>query len=424
MTASGDTSGTLGETPLTEILVQALDRRWNGVVEFDGDREGTVIEFVAGQPARVIVPDGYAALGELLVERGLVTRDEVDEALARPGFLLGEALVEAQKLDAELLERVLMLQVLTRMVRLFEKPEDRPTNASWRFLSDDDRFATHPPPSRVDSLRVLSAAATIHGVDEARADLILALLDDAPLVLREGARVERFAFTGAAGEIVTFIEDRKPSYAQLLAAEVAPEEYCRAVVYLLATTRFLRQGEDAHAASRERTARPASHAGTGGSTGKLLSKITLRRLAVSRSQLAAAQEADGPLQDAVGEGVVASAAEPVEQTESVQGEAQGLDDAAEEQVRDQVSAPAEESPESEAPQSFGVEGQEEAVEHDRQSVAEPGEGEPAENEAQSIVLASDEEPRDSEASLHPSGDGEREMNAPQSDPDAEGQLAG
>jgi len=289
--------GSLGQTPLGELLVQALDRRWTGALEFGGPWAGNVVEFVSGQPARVLVPDDLSRLGEILVERGLVRSEDVTEALARPDFLLGEALIEAEKIEPDTLDRALMLQVLMRMVRLFGKPDEGGEGeASWRFIPDDDRFATLAPPSRVDPLRVLSGAVTVHGVDEGRAALVLALLDDAPLALREGVRIERFAFKGEAQAVAAHITAHRPTFDALVASGVAPEAFCRAVVYLLATTRFLRQGADAHA-----TARPAASSARdtvreeGSTTAKFLSKVTLRRVAVARSQVAGsvASESDG-----------------------------------------------------------------------------------------------------------------------------------
>ncbi len=287
MSSSGEVCGSFGQTPPGELLVQALDRRWTGALELSGPWDGTVVEFVTGQPARVLVPDEHARLGALLVERGLVTVEDVAEAVEKPGFLLGEALVEAGKIEPETLDRALMLQVLMRMVRLFGKPEgSTDADATWRFVPDDDRFATMPPPSRVDSLRILSAATTVHGVDEGRATLVLALLDDAPLVLRDGARLERFAFKGEAQAVAAHIATHRPTYEALVAADIAPEPFCRAVVYLLATTRFLRQGEDAHASSRPAPAElRAATREEGSTTAKLLSRITLRRMAVARSQV-------------------------------------------------------------------------------------------------------------------------------------------
>lgn len=280
----GEGRGSLGETPFGELLVQALDRRWTGALEVGSEETllGTV-ELVAGVPVRVLVEDHHAKLGELLVERGLVAESEVSAALEGRGRLLGEALIAMGVLDEATLERVLGLQILLRAVRL----AGAPAGTRWRFLPDDPRFAAMPAGRRTDPLRIFAAASETHGDDPARVALVLALLDDAPLMLRDDVKVERFGLRGEPLAILSAILSGRPTYRALVASGVAPESVCSQVVYLLATTRFLRQADDARAAVGGAT--PSSpglllHDAEGpATTSRRVTRVQLRRVAVPRS---------------------------------------------------------------------------------------------------------------------------------------------
>jgi tetratricopeptide (TPR) repeat protein len=290
----GETRGALRQTPLGELLIQAFDRRWTGALEVgEPDVDGGVLELVSGVPVRVLVPDGYARLGDLLVERGIVTEAEVAEALSVEGMLLGSALAEQQRTDEQTIDRALGAQVLARAVRLAGLP---PTTA-WRFSAAHARFADAPPGRRVDPLRIASVVAETHGVDDARIDLVLMLLDDAPLVLRDDVKIERFGLQGDALAVVSKLLADEPTFGALVASGVAPEAVCRRIVHLLATARFLRQGDDARASVRAAPSSPGSVPRDDGApfSSRKVTRIQLRRVAVARG--AEGVEASDPLHE-------------------------------------------------------------------------------------------------------------------------------
>src|SRR6185503_20034035 len=102
--------GDLGRTPFAHLLVYALDRRLTGALFLrlpgDGAAEPIVhvVRFARGAPVKVRPGDGYAKLGELLVEAGAVSERTVTAALATKG-LLGDVLLLAGCLDRDTLER-------------------------------------------------------------------------------------------------------------------------------------------------------------------------------------------------------------------------------------------------------------------------------------------------------------------------------
>jgi len=273
--------GSLAQMPLGEGLVQAFDRRWTGALEVGGpDTDGGVLELIHGVPVRVLVPDGYARLGDLLVERGLVSEDEILAALEHEGTLLGAALVARGATDEQTIDRALGAQVLARAVRL----AGAPPSTTWRFVPGDGRFVELAPGRRVDPLRIAAVVSETHGTDDARVELVLMLLDDAPLVLRDDVKVERFGFQGEALAVVSKLLAEEPTFAELLASGVAPDGVCRRVVHLLASARFLRQGDDARASVRSAPSSPRTLARDDGVplSSRRVTRIQLRRVAVAR----------------------------------------------------------------------------------------------------------------------------------------------
>jgi len=289
----------LGRVPLDQLLLRSLDRRLTGaLVLTDEDGAESVVELLGGLPGRVLVPDEHARLGELLLERGYVTAEELAAALALPGSLLGEALIAVGAADEPTIKRALVVQVLNRMSRLFGLP----SAATWCFFANDARFAGMPPGERVDPLRALAAGLTAHEPDPRRVDAVLALLADAPLVLRSDARVDRFGFQGDSLAVATLILAKQPTFEALLASAVAAPHACRRVVYLLAATRFLQQGEHARTAPLPTPSSPGLPSTDGEAPPstlgpRRLSRLQLKRVAVSRVE--APDSASGPADDAL-----------------------------------------------------------------------------------------------------------------------------
>ena len=292
-------SESLGRVPLDQLLLRSLDRRLTGaLVLTDEDGAESVVELLGGLPGRVLVPDEHARLGEILLDRGYVTAEELAAALALPGSLLGEALVAVGAADEATIKRALVVQVLNRMSRLFGLP----SAATWCFFANDARFAGMPPGARVDPLRALAAGLTAHEPDPRRVDAVLALLADAPLVLRSDARVDRFGFQGDSLAVATLILAKQPTFEGLLASAVAAPHACRRVVYLLAATRFLQQGERARTAPLPTPSSPGLPSTDGDDPPstlgpRRLSRLQLKRVAVSRVE--APDSASGPADDAL-----------------------------------------------------------------------------------------------------------------------------
>lgn len=234
--ASVDERGTLEQISFALLLIRALDRRWTGTLVVGAEGEAQhVIEMDRGLVCRVLVPDEHARLGELMVDAGVLKEGELEKALARPEMRIGRAFVEAGLIDDKTLERALVLQLLRRLERLFGLSTATP----WAFGPELTAFEGMPPAVRIDTLRALWAGLSAHGEMGPWLDASLERIGKVGFTVRRDVNLRRFGFTGDARKLVRVIRDERVSLEELVARNIAPEEVCRQIVYLLAVTRYL-----------------------------------------------------------------------------------------------------------------------------------------------------------------------------------------
>ena len=229
--------GELGRTPLAHLLVYALDHRLTGAM-FLSEREGPthVVRLVRGVPVKMRPGDGYARLGEMLVEAGAIDAATLEGALATKG-LLGDVLLLADRIERDLLERVAEQQFVRRMVRLFSLPPE----TSYRYHEGNEELADYGgDPACCDPVALLWAGLRAHAESSALMEATLALLGDAPLRLSGSATVSRFGLEGAEARLGEHLLAQPATALELEA--LAPAEVVRRFVYALLITRQLELG--------------------------------------------------------------------------------------------------------------------------------------------------------------------------------------
>ncbi len=287
--SDGEVSGSFEQRPFARLLILALDQRWTGALEIDDAGAVHVLQFERGLCGRVLVPDDFARLGELLCERGIIMEGELGLALSERGPV-GQAMVRLGLIDEPTLQRALVLQVLTRMVRLFSFPPE----ATWRFIADDGRFERQPPGWRIDTPRALWAGLEVHGPNEERMRSVLAPYAEIAVVIRDGVKLDRFGFRGEALAVTAHILGEMPTLPELEAAGVAPTDICRRVVYVLSITRFLAPLPNEAEGLKPISSRPSSPSLASGPPSsddppsssnviRKLGKIQVKRVAVSKA---------------------------------------------------------------------------------------------------------------------------------------------
>jgi hypothetical protein len=304
--AHADERGSFEHISFSLLLIRALDRRWSGTLAItrpDGDAH--VMQLERGLISRVLVPDTYARLGEIVVEAGVVTAPELEASLGKGG-LLGELLIAQKLIDLTTLQRALVLQIHKRMVRVFGFPPQ----TQWRYTSDLGAFAGMPPGQRVDTLRVLWAGISTHGEMGSWLSTTVRHIGLSPFRVRPDVVLKRFGFTGDARRLARVVRDERCTLQNLIGRGITPEEVARQLVYLLAITRFLEfspvGGDEStpsttqsqvdelpsisdDATSDDSTSEPPPSSGRevesprGGDKPLRVAKIKLRRVAVQRT---------------------------------------------------------------------------------------------------------------------------------------------
>ena len=112
-------TGSLETTPFGHLLVYVLDHLLSGTLvleQQDGSKHAVL--FDEGAPAKVKTATPVVYLGQVLVERGLITRETSERALEsaqRARRLHGEVLVAAGAIDAQALRNGLREQLMRQI---------------------------------------------------------------------------------------------------------------------------------------------------------------------------------------------------------------------------------------------------------------------------------------------------------------------
>jgi tetratricopeptide (TPR) repeat protein len=114
--------GSLVETPLPELLARLEADRFTGGIELSVGNRTHKMTLVEGRLVKAQLAVPVEPLGRVLVERGLIASEKLDEFLRRQPSAarrLGEMLVGEGVIDAAALDEALTEQVRRRLLRLF-----------------------------------------------------------------------------------------------------------------------------------------------------------------------------------------------------------------------------------------------------------------------------------------------------------------
>jgi len=234
-------AGELRSTPFAHILVYAVDRGLTGALFLEepaGARH--VVSFARGVPVKVRPGDGYALLGKLLIEAGVITEVALSGALSMQG-LLGDALILSGCADHETVESVAAEQFFLRMVHLFELPPE----TKYTYIDGHGELLEWGgEPASVDPLALLWAGIREHGDVSVLMERTLHRLGDTPIRVHPSAALERFGFTAGELAAILRIKEKARSLADLAASRAAPPDTLRRLIYTLLITRHLDFGQE------------------------------------------------------------------------------------------------------------------------------------------------------------------------------------
>ncbi len=242
-TAEGD----LARTPFAHLLVYAVDRRLTGALFLReplgsaGSPVEHVVRFARGAPVKVRPGDGFARLGEMLVEAGALSPATLVEALATKG-LLGDVLLLAGCVDRDRLEATCESQFHKRMTRLFTLPVE----TTFRYCDGHVELLDYGgDPASPDPLAILWAGLKAHGGTPAMVEATLSRLGDLPLRIHPQATVAQLALSGDEARVIEQLRSCPEGLGALGARDLLSKERLRQLVYALAITRQLDVGSSA-----------------------------------------------------------------------------------------------------------------------------------------------------------------------------------
>lgn len=236
-------TGTLGSTPLANLLIYALDRRLTGTLVLeDPHARKSAIVFRSGTPRKVKTGEPVARLPDVLVDLHLIDRDvarDVETAARAEKVLFGRALVARGLIDEESLGDGLEEQMLRRVDWLCTL--DPKTVYGYydgvdllQSYGAPDGVAAEPLAVTWRALRVLASPAVV--------DSTLAKLGARELRLHPQSRAAKFRFDPREQAAVDVIRAKPQSLASLIATGLLPEPHLKKVVYGLVVTRHLDLG--------------------------------------------------------------------------------------------------------------------------------------------------------------------------------------
>ena len=156
--------GNFSRTPFAHILMYVRNKKLHGTLEIRQDGNEISIYFRDGAPARVFSSESGKRLGEVLVELGKLTPQELQESLdevGRTGELHGQAMVRMGFVDGATLVAGITEQMTSRMLTAF-----RLGNGDYAFYEGVDLIPTGPSELiNLNSWALLMAGIRSHGAD-------------------------------------------------------------------------------------------------------------------------------------------------------------------------------------------------------------------------------------------------------------------
>jgi curved DNA-binding protein CbpA len=239
-------TGTLGGTPVANLLIYALDRRLTGTVVIeDPAGQRSAVSFGLGVPGKVKLPELIAPLSEVLISQKVLEPDlaaELYAAAEQEGRLFGAVVLERTAVDSSALTEGLVEQVGRKLQWIGTL---RPESVYGYYDGQDflrDFGGKEGAP--VDPLAMIWRVLRAPG-DQAIVDRTLLRLGSREVRLHPRSRVNRFGFDPRERGIVDVLRAKPQSIPSLIGTGILPEAQLKRVLYALVITRHLDIGADA-----------------------------------------------------------------------------------------------------------------------------------------------------------------------------------
>lgn len=235
-------TGNLETTPLSQLLVYALDKQLTGSFVFQGsDRKKSALYFLNGAPANAKTGQPVIHLGRLLLELGKIDEDIYNKTLTRVAkerALHGKLLVEARALDQETLDAALSEQLQRQVLWMFSLGPQ----TAYGFYADQnflERWGGGPV--QLEPLKLIWRGIRRYE-NLKRIDAAVGKLGSRVLRLHSHAQLARFQFSDAERPVLDVLRAKPQPLDELVASGVGDPSDVKRMVYTLMITRHLDLG--------------------------------------------------------------------------------------------------------------------------------------------------------------------------------------
>jgi hypothetical protein len=230
-------------TPLVHLLVYMLDQRLTGTTVLQApDGISYAVYFSDGVPSKIRTGTIVQPLDRVIRDLGLLDEDTLRSSLleiSKTKQLHGRHLIAAGLLDADTISSVLKVQLVRKMMHLFELPAE----TRYAYYEGVNLLASYGGPELVpcDPLSVIMAGVRLRA-DDPLVDATLARIAQRQLSLHASADLRHFELQKHEQAVVDLIRTRRMTLGEALASGVGHERVVRLTIYALAITRHLDLG--------------------------------------------------------------------------------------------------------------------------------------------------------------------------------------
>lgn len=231
-------TGSLGVTPLSQLLIYGLERSLTGSLVFQhGSAPRSALTFAQGVVVKARVPSVETALGQLCVRLGIVEASDIEQTVKQERTrLFGEHLYDLGLIEREQLNAVLVEQVYAQLEWLARLPGE----TQYGFYEQNDLLANWGGrPLEIDPLIAVGRVTRTTPLSSQLTSRVVAGMGETPLQLHPQARVGRFEFNASQTTVLDVLRAKPQSFRELLATELMGRSELEHLVTLLALTKHL-----------------------------------------------------------------------------------------------------------------------------------------------------------------------------------------
>lgn len=233
-------TGTIGSTPLSQLLVYALERSLTGGFVFQSasnPAQKSAFTFRKGAPIKARVAAKETALGHICARLGFVDAGDVEQVAQQPRpKLFGEHLYDLGLIEREQLNTALREQLYAQLEWLAAQAPD----TQYGFYENQDFLQAYADgPIEIDPLRAIGRVSRVQPLSSRVTVRVVESFGSATVQLHPQARVGRFEFDPAESAVLDVLRAKPQTYAELVATELLEPVRLQHLVALLAITKHI-----------------------------------------------------------------------------------------------------------------------------------------------------------------------------------------